>query len=732
MSGVFSEDAQPNEARSSRKGVGVPAVRSFGARHTPQGPRGRGRPFPPRGTLKQLHPVNSSDDLSVGRSGENSQSETRRGTNPALFVSHEGRPAKRQKVEGNPDSSQGKDMPGSLSHPQPKTKTRDKEKYLDLVVPLPGHCRKGAPNCNRLRQKWIDKKKNYLEDQYGAKLLRHAVMEDRITFTFLLESPPRLKSPDANEGGEALLPTGQIYSREESSMASPARPTSHEISTDSTKEVHTTSLPARPEKSSQKYRFDIPPDVEIIDLTDDTCSIEAAAQPVQGQDLGPTGPSVERRNNTPASNQVAASCSRANSCRAIFVPTRFVSTTVRIHPPLATCDNGYMAAPSISEVTCHAASTNNVSKPLHLMARPSSSSSASGYSISGYRASVRSPPDRGQDIVALPKHQHDKPRRMLLPTTGHESTLLYAVSMHGFICSIDVSQPSKPPQSLRIPEDPWRESIDDACILNTADRTVMILGHARDRHQVSVIQVAPGKAANSVTLDRPSRPCSDPGKRHGTGISAVCALRRGEDFVTGSYDHQVHVWSLRNGTSSIYSAPKLLNIKHTSAVQSLVCIRDTSHKVVTASADCSVNLWDLSSERVVRTIKVSNSVYHVHELENPFCTLLEIGHREQQFEIRDHRLVPEKPVQRFGYASLYTHGRYIKGDIRSSKFACGDREGTVRLWDLRNTQGTPLAMSCFPGCKIVQVAFQGSDSLIVCSDDSELATIDYRLTRPLG
>ncbi|KZT26971.1 WD40 repeat-like protein [Neolentinus lepideus HHB14362 ss-1] len=225
-------------------------------------------------------------------------------------------------------------------------------------------------------------------------------------------------------------------------------------------------------------------------------------------------------------------------------------------------------------------------------------------------------------------------------------------------------------------------------------------------------------------MDRPIRPGKEPDKKTGNGVSAVCPLRHSGDFATGGHDHSVHLWSLRDVTSLRYSTPTLLSINHTSMIQSLLAIRDTSHKLVSAGADCAVRMWDMSSERVVRSFKVSNSVYHVHELENPFCTLLEVAHRDQQFEIHDHRLVPEKPVQRFGYASIHTHGRYIKGDIQSSNFACGDREGSIHLWDLRNTQATALSMSCFPGCKVVQVTFSSRERLTACSEDSEITTLD--------
>ncbi|KAG6837933.1 hypothetical protein H0H93_008327 [Arthromyces matolae] len=168
------------------------------------------------------------------------------------------------------------------------------------------------------------------------------------------------------------------------------------------------------------------------------------------------------------------------------------------------------------------------------------------------------------------------------------------------------------------------------------------------------------------------------------GVSAVTSMIHPMQFATGGYDHAVHLWDVKSDLSS--ASPRTLAIKHNSLVQSLLAIRDTSHKLISAGADCNVHVWDLSSERVVNTLRTSNAPYQLHAMTSPFCTLLEVAHRELQFEVRDHRRVPEKPVLRFGYNTHSVHGRYIKGATKSTLFACGSRNGFVRLWDLRNVE----------------------------------------------
>jgi WD40 repeat protein len=110
------------------------------------------------------------------------------------------------------------------------------------------------------------------------------------------------------------------------------------------------------------------------------------------------------------------------------------------------------------------------------------------------------------------------------------------------------------------------------------------------------------------------------GKR---GISSLTALSTPFKFASGGYEHEVRLWSLDSEDFEAASSERL-NIKHTSLVQSLLYIGDTSSKLISAGADRNVHLYDLSSERVVNTLKASNSVYHVHKTPSSFCTLLEV------------------------------------------------------------------------------------------------------------
>ncbi len=183
-------------------------------------------------------------------------------------------------------------------------------------------------------------------------------------------------------------------------------------------------------------------------------------------------------------------------------------------------------------------------------------------------------------------------------------------------------------------------------------------------------------------------------------------------FASGGYDHLVHLWDVKPDLSAAH--PRALSIKHNSVVQALLSIRDSSHKLISGGADCSLNVFDLPSERVVNSLKTSNIVYNLHPLASPFTTLVEVAHRDLQFEVRDHRVVPESPVHRFGYNCQQVAGRFIRGAslVGSTLFACGDREGMVRVWDMRDTRRTVNEV-CFDSSLVEfsSQAFIGTDAL---------------------
>ena len=108
------------------------------------------------------------------------------------------------------------------------------------------------------------------------------------------------------------------------------------------------------------------------------------------------------------------------------------------------------------------------------------------------------------------------------------------------------------------------------------------------------------------------------------GVSAVHPLPVGRElqFVSGGYDHVVDLWTVEEDLQSAKAIS--LSVTHSSLIQSMTTIKDSSLKLITAGADCLVNVWDLQAEISLRTIRTSNSVYQLHPTALAECVLAEV------------------------------------------------------------------------------------------------------------
>ncbi|KAG5220887.1 WD-repeat-REGION domain-containing protein [Salix suchowensis] len=212
-------------------------------------------------------------------------------------------------------------------------------------------------------------------------------------------------------------------------------------------------------------------------------------------------------------------------------------------------------------------------------------------------------------IMAQP---HEKARRILLDEAGGSG---YNISTHGSIDLLDII-PSFRQTQLAVSPEPLSGTIDDVCLLATHDADCIVLAHSGQSPQISLVALFDNDKPFSVHLNRPWEQARKP------GVGTVAALPQERAFVSGGHDRTIHLWNVDSDLKS--AQPHTLAIKHRSLITSLLPVDDTGPKLVSASADCSVQYYDFSSEKTISTMKVSNPIYHVHTTDSPFCTLLEV------------------------------------------------------------------------------------------------------------
>ncbi|OBZ76194.1 hypothetical protein A0H81_03587 [Grifola frondosa] len=665
MSGKPSEDTQPNEIRLARKGnAAVPIIRASWLAHPRSFPRGLGRG---RGQIHYAAGARNSTQPYASGSVPTTSLPCEPGPSNLPKHDYANRPPqtrgnewyrKRPRLDSHWSLQDG----GSSSNHLSKKVKRKAISEVEVVVDLPKNCQKGAPHVQGHRRSFIKAQVEKLKREMGLRVIEHAYL-DVMTVRFKCHPmDPALNSAHSSfeDIDSAILPGEGVNNNIEFLKVGPPSPS--------------TALPIEEPHSFKPHDpVDCKPsrhDDEQIAPHNVFLNNSALA------DSSEHGPSKKR--STQKSFQDVSPLSPADKTTP-FRGSSFRSGSLIIKSACEVRSN-LRLPPDAMELSSSNTPTSCISAPKIPgdVSRPMTTnqdlSNCAGQATGAVHDSSFSSlhvelPD---ELLQFRKEVHDKPRRMLLS----EKSGIICVTMRGSVDRAERS-PLRRSHALRVGRKSTRQVVDDACLLATPDSDIIVFANARDDCQVSLTEVKCHRATDIGAFSRATR-----GEKR-SGISAVCTMMQPRMFATGGYDHMVHLWTVTDDISGTSSAP--LAIKHASLVQSLLAVRDTSHKLVSAGADCSVNIWDISSECVVNTLKVSNSVYHVHQAISPSCVLLELAHRELQFEVRDLRVVPQKPTQRFGYHTSKLHGRFVKGDARFGFFACGDMDGSVRLWDLRNS-----------------------------------------------
>ncbi|KAF9649641.1 WD40 repeat-like protein [Thelephora ganbajun] len=317
----------------------------------------------------------------------------------------------------------------------------------------------------------------------------------------------------------------------------------------------------------------------------------------------------------------------------------------------------------------------------------------------------------------LVKEPYDKPRLFVRYTLDFE-TCLANISARGFIDQI-CTLPQWEREIIRSPENSTSDSINGACVLNAYGSALLVLAHGRENNSITIHRL--GHRSPTRPIGSYNRPAVS-GKPE--GLTAICSMMQPLSFATGGADHAIHIWNVDHNLQIVYSESPLA-VKHTSKIYSLLPIWDSSQKLVSSGADYNVNVYDLPSERVINIIKLSNPGFHIHHSGSLSTLLIQTAHREHQFEIRDLRTRATNGTQTFGFASDSLRlSRFARGDVaHSTLFACGDLEGRVHIWDLRNVKQPAAQVKCFQ-TEIKNVIWHESH-ILASSDENHVAAIPY-------
>ncbi|KAF7355187.1 WD-REPEATS-REGION domain-containing protein [Mycena sanguinolenta] len=635
-------------------------------------------------------------------------------------------PSDRFSTFGRPSFKRPPDRPHPAASPKKKRKLDQLQDRKEIVCKLPPACQKGQNGCNAKRKEFVVDETERLRKR-GLKVFGHSFQDGAVHFLctqedllncFLTPISPikrtqkERRQPRVEQLSQLVPPPNPFISTvpgpprifKSGTLCFSAEPS---VTVESTEERVVSNRP------SGAFDFDLDQSVPVAELMFGKRGLPKQTPSISAACVSARAPTISSASNlgSRTAKPVPVLPGSIVTVSSVSLQPTVAAATLPL-PPQPTSSAALLAPPpslpkvGITDKLPLEGSTSSTTSP-HIP--PPSHDFELSLSDDCYACE----PD-GEEFRIPFRTPQDKLRRFLSSSSPVSSLI---VSMHGTLEGVDVV--SRKHWLITTGPIPTKEAVDDACIVAAGNRTVVILGHSRDNQQLSLINTD-NLGGNAVSVLDPKRPWN-PAKKG--GASAVAPMMQPLMFASGGYDHCVHLWSIKEDLSS--ASPQAVAFKHNSQIQSLLAIRDTSHKLISAGADCNVHYWDLSSERVVNTLKPSNSVYHVHSTASPFCTLLEVAHREQQFEIRDHRYVSIIPVQRFGYTTPQVHGRFMKGSFMSNCFASGDRDGCVRLWDLRNVKKPCAEIRCFNGLKISQLVFQSS-RLLACAENNQIRLVKYR------
>ncbi|KAG2077604.1 hypothetical protein BDR04DRAFT_556971 [Suillus decipiens] len=285
--------------------------------------------------------------------------------------------------------------------------------------------------------------------------------------------------------------------------------------------------------------------------------------------------------------------------------------------------------------------------------------------------------------VPLPKTPYGRSRRLLIPAS--DNLPLVAISMRADAQFINRRDQFRLTLNS-LPNPGVQQHVEDACVVGD----IVVLGFNSGPTQVEFLP---------VTTEAPRRVSSQPlphvssrmSKSSGEGVRCLAAMDAtpsSVEFFTGGHDRRIFKWT---ADARFLEEPSVTKIDvFLDSGVSAMAYRHNDNSLVSSDTK-KLYVTDLIRSHTPKPAQVSNDVNQIHvHPQIPHLTLLEVRHLDHQMSMFDCRMggFDKAPCCTFGYRNTNSKflQSYTKGSIHHTFFVRGHQDGTVVLWDFRNSK----------------------------------------------
>ncbi|KAI9574957.1 hypothetical protein HD554DRAFT_2010711 [Boletus coccyginus] len=291
--------------------------------------------------------------------------------------------------------------------------------------------------------------------------------------------------------------------------------------------------------------------------------------------------------------------------------------------------------------------------------------------------------------VPLPKTDHGRPRRLLMPESV--DLPLVAVTMRGDCHFIERKKKFRI-TGYSLPNPGVFRHVGDVCMVGDT----AVLGCDKGTHQISFLSVAGKPQMIDVTCSpHSSGPRYQDTEKRGVSCLAAIHAKDGHiKFLSGGYDGTIHKWTA--GIENLNEPRSSKVVSHGTRIMAMA-YRDRDRSVM-ASTQKRLHITDLNRCKTI-THPFSNDIQQIHiHPQAAYVTLL-----EGDFD--------SEPCLNFGHRNTNSKfsGMHTRGSVHLVHFAMASEDGCVLLWDFRNSKRAVIERRFQQTEKVVHTIFADRD-----------------------